>query len=179
MKFGKTITTMFFVPTLGIDRDKMRANEFSNGYIKDARRDVQYENAVYLLFRPKDLDKFKDFLDDEYERTANIIDDYDYEDGYVVVVYKLDEKFDKDFSLIKEGKYSKVSQKFQNIFPKMVKDYASNKVTLQFRIFNKTQDLREFWEEKLGMELDDDMEVWYTFDEEKETLDLEKIKADV
>jgi hypothetical protein len=98
MEFKKTITTMFFIPTLGIDRDMLSKNNFINGYIKDSNRDIQYENAVYLLFKPEDLDKFRIFLDDEYERTKSIIDDYDYEDGYVVLVYELNKAFNKYFS---------------------------------------------------------------------------------
>ena len=37
---------------------------------------------------------------DEYERTKDIIEDYDYEDGYVVVVYKLNMEFKEDFNTI-------------------------------------------------------------------------------
>ncbi len=36
-------------------------NNFLNAYVKDARKDVQYDNCVYLLFQPEDLDVFKDF----------------------------------------------------------------------------------------------------------------------
>lgn len=182
MKFDKTVTTIFIVPTLSISRDKLRDNVFINGYIKDGKRDVQYENSVYLLFKPENIDKFKEFLDEEYERTKSIIDDYDYEDGYVVVVYVLNERLKSDFDLIKQGKYSKTSTKFQGIFPKSFTspdDNYSTKISLQFRIFNKTQDLKKFWEDKLDMELDDDMEVWDGFFEENETLNLDKLKENV
>ena len=89
MELKKTITSIFMVPTLKIDREKLKNNEFVNAYIKDGSRDVQYKNAIYLVFNPKDLDKFKAFLDDEYERTKAIIDEYDYEGGFVVLVYEL------------------------------------------------------------------------------------------
>lgn len=172
---------MFFVPTLNIDRDTLTKNNFINGYIKDGNRDVQYENAVYLLFKPADLDRFRMFLDSEYERTKSIIDDYDYEDGYVVLVYELNKTYKQDFELIKQGKYSKTSKKFQELFPKTMRVYATTntfqtKITLQYRIFNKTEDLRKFWEEKIDINLDETSEVWTIFLEENETLDLEKIK---
>ena len=184
MKFDKTITTMFIVPTLSINRDKLKENMFINGYIKDGRRDVQYEDAVYLLFKPENLDRFKDFLDEEYERTKSIIDDYDYEDGYVVVVYVINDKLKPDFELIKQGKYSKTSSKFQNIFPKTFTSMEdpsqyTNKISLQYRIFNKTNDLREYWESKLGVVFDNDMEVWGGFFEENEVLNLEKLIENV
>jgi hypothetical protein len=181
MEFKKTITTIFFVPTLNIDRDILKQNNFINGFSKDVRREIQYENSIYLLFKPINLDKFRYFLEEEYERTKFIIDDYDYEDGYVVVVYKLDITYKKDFKLIKEGKYSQTSKKFQALFPKTMRVYISTntfetKTTLQYRIFNKTEDLKEFWEEKLDMELDENSEVWTIFLEDKESLDLNKIK---
>lgn len=183
MEIKKTITSIFIVPTLSIGREKLTDNGFINGYMKDGRKDVQYENAVYLLFKPKDLYKFKNFLDSEYERTKSIIDDYDYEDGYVVVVYVLNQRLDKDFELIKKGKYSQTSTKFQEIFPKIVKlrrnGMYRDEISLQYRIFNKTEDLRQFWEDKLGVEFDESMEVWEGFQEENETLNLDKIKENV
>jgi hypothetical protein len=171
------------VPTLKIGKEKLVDNNFINAYSKDGRKDVQYENAVYLLFKPNSLDKFKEFLDGEYERTKDIIDDYDYEDGYVVVVYALNDKFKRDFKIIKQGKYSTTSPEFQALFPKIVKikknGLHKDEISLQYRVFNKTEDLRVFWQEKFDVEFDDDMEVWGTFIEEDETLNLDKIKEHV
>jgi len=176
----KTITTIFMVPVLKIDRDTLKDNNFINGYVKDSRKDVQYENCIYLLFKPENLDKFKDFLDAEYERTKAVIDDYDYEDGYVVVVYKLDEKFKKDYDYIRKGMYSKTSKEFQNVFPKVVKVIIDGRhkdeISLQYRVFNHTEDLVQFWENKLDVKFDEDQELWHAFIEEDETLNLEKIK---
>ena len=104
MDIKKTITSIFIVPTLSIGKERLLDNGYINGYIKDNRKEVQYENCVYILFRPENLDKFKDFLDEEYERTKSIIDDYDYEDGFVVVVYVLNVRLTDDISLIKQGR---------------------------------------------------------------------------
>lgn len=183
MEIKKTITSIFIVPTLSIGKEKLADNEFINGYIKDSRKEVQYDKSIYLLFKPKDLDKFRLFLDEEYERTKSIIDDYDYENGYVVVVYKLNEKLNDDFELIKQGKYSQTSADFQGIFPKIVKitkqGLRKDEVSLQHRIFNKTEDLRKYWEEKLGVDFDENMEVWSGFLDENEIMDLDKIKKNV
>ena len=168
------------VPTLKIPKDCLKNNGFINGYIKDENKDAEYKNCIYLLFRPEDLDRFRDFLDDEYERTKDIIEDYDYEDGFVVVVYKLNSKFNSDFELIKSGKYSKTSKAFQDLFPKAVKIKVEGRhrdeISLQIRVFRKTQDLREFWEEKLGVNFNDDQEVWEGWNEENEILDINKLK---
>jgi hypothetical protein len=183
MEIKKTITSIFIVPTLSIGKEKLVDNGFINGYIKDGNREVQYDNSIYILFKPENLDKFKEFLDEEYERTKSIVDDYDYENGYVVVVYQLNSKLDKDIELIKQGKYSQTSPKFQEIFPKIVKlkrnGLLKDEVSLQYRIFNKTKDLIQFWEDKLDVEFDDSYEVWDGFFEENETLNLDKLKENV
>ena len=179
----KTITTIFMVPTLGINKDEAKKNGFLNGYARDSHRDVQYEGCIYLLFKPEDVDDFRDFLDGEYERTKSIIDDYDYADGYVVVVYELNSKFKRDFNLVREGLYSKTSSEFQKLFPKIVKikrgGLHKDEISLQFRIFNKTEDLRQYWEDKFDVEFDDSMEIWDGFVLEKETLNLDKFKKNV
>jgi hypothetical protein len=184
MEIRKNITSIFMVPTLKVPKDALRGNGFINAYIKDARREDQYKDSIYLLFKPENLDKFREFLDSEYERTKSVIEDYDYEDGYVVVVYQLNDKYKKDFLLIKEGRYSKTSADFQKLFPKVVKIVRNglhkDEISLQYRIFNKAEDLVNFWEEKLGIGLvetiGEDFEVWDGWDEQKEILELDKIK---
>ena len=115
---------------------------------------------------------FREFLDSEFERTKNIIEDYDYPGGYVVLVYKLNQRFRTDFNLVKKGKYSKTSPSFQKMFPKVIKIMKKglhrDEISLQYRVFNRTPDLIEFWEKKLGMEWTDDMEVWNGWEESKE-----------
>ena len=184
MEIKKNITSIFMVPTLKVPKDALRSNGFINAYIRDDRKDDQYKESIYLLFKPDDLDKFREFLDNEYERTKTVIEDYDYEDGFVVVVYQLNEKYKKDFTLIKQGKYSKTSSDFQKVFPKIIKIVKNglhrDELSLQYRIFNKATDLVDFWEEKLGIDLKttvgNDFEVWEGWDEQKEILELNKIK---
>jgi hypothetical protein len=182
MEVKKTITSIFMVPTLKIDKDVLKDNGFINGYAMDKEREVHTDGCIYLLFKPKDLDKFRVFLDKEYERTKNVIDDYDYENGHVVVVYKLDTKWKKDFALVREGLYSQTSTKFQAMFPKNIKfvrhGIPIEKVSVQYRIFNKTQDLRDYWEDRLDISFTDDMELWDGFIYDNETLDLEKLKQE-
>jgi len=183
MEIKKNITSIFMVPTLKVPKDALKGNGFINAYIKDNRRDDVYKESIYLLFKPTDIDKFREFLDSEYERTKAVIEDYDYEDGYVVVVYQLDNKYNRDYELIKQGRYSKTSANFQKMFPKVVKitrnGLHKDEISLQYRIFNKAEDLVNFWEEKLGIDLQEVMgsnfEVWDGWDESKEILEIDKI----
>ena len=176
----KTICSIFYVPLLQIPREALKNNGFINGFERDVDNDSFYEDSVFLLFKPTNIDRFREFLDDEYERTKSIIDDYNHPTkGYVVVVYKLNEEFKEDYKLIKQGRYSKTSQEFQKLFPRVVKIMVNglhrDEISLQYRIFNRTQDLISFWEEKFGMTFNKDQEVWSGYNEENETLSINKI----
>jgi hypothetical protein len=181
MEVKKTITTMFMVPTLKIPREAFVENGFINGYSKDLTVEIEYQDVIYLLFKPENLERFREFLDNEYERTKSIIEDYDHKNGYVVIVYQLDSAFKSDFDLIKKGKYSKTSLPFQQLFSRITKiktanGFSKDEVSLQYRIFNRTQDLITFWEDKFGMTLSQDQEVWFNFVEEDETLNVDHIQ---
>ena len=179
MDTKKTVTSLFMVPLLKFNRETLREMGFINAYIKDNDADINYQHAIYLLFKPNNLLEFTKFLETEYERTTNVIDDYDYTGGFVVVVYRLNTKFIKDIELIKKGKYSKTSKTFQQEFPKIIKIMSNTglkeEVSLQFRVFNKTKDMTDYWEDKLGVKFTEDQEVWHSFNPEKETLPIEKL----
>ena len=176
MKRKNTCTTIFMVPTLKNPKDSLKNNGFINAYIEDEMSDSEYKDCIYVLFKPDDVDLFKDFLDNEYERTKQIVEDYDYNGGFVIVVYKLNKKFDKDFKKVKQGEYSKTSKEFQKLFPKVVKlkknGLHRDELSLQYRIFNKTKDLLEYWQEKIGSSVNwkDEYEVWSEFKENEQTL---------
>jgi len=180
MNFKKTVTSLFMVPLLKIPIDVLKENGFINGYACDREQDMVYDNTICLLFNPLNLIRFREFLSSEYERTTNIIDDYDIAGGFVVLVYKLDMSYKKDFGLVKQGRYSKTSRKFQSEFKKLItlqrEGVTVSEFSLQYRIFNKTEDLFTFWEELLGSKIERDQEVWLDYEPEREELTYEKLK---
>lgn len=184
MSLDKTISTIFVVPTLKIGADDLKQNEFINGYSWDLKKEVNYEDSIYLLFKPKNLDRFKHFLDHEYQKgdasMSPLIEDYDYPGGFIVLVYNIDLRYKRDFELVKQGKYSKTSKDFQDIFKRTVivveNGYPKEKTSLQWKIFNKSDDMKSYWEEKIAIDFKDDMEVWQIWEDEKEILDIDKIR---
>ena len=181
-----TISTIFLVPTLKIPKEELVLNGFINGFIKEELSDEHiYQNCVYLLFKHKGLDRFRIFLDKEYERTKDLIEDYDVGE-YIVIVYKLNKKFKDDFELVYKGKYSHTSKKFQALFlasKKIITEDGLHRdeISLQVRIFKKTEDLQEYWIDSLGMDnkkckWNDSYEVWSGFEIENETLTEDKLK---
>jgi hypothetical protein len=68
------------------------------------------------------------------------------------------------------------------MFPKIIKikkrGLHRDEISLQYRVFNRTPDLIEFWEKKIGIDWTDDMEVWTGWDEANEILNITKIKEE-
>ena len=60
MNVKKTITAIFMLPTLKIDRKKLSDNYCLNAFIKDENQEIPYKDAIYVLFKPTNLDLFKD-----------------------------------------------------------------------------------------------------------------------
>lgn len=176
MIIKKTVTSIFMVPTLKIGKETLEKNNFIDAYTEDFNCSIDYKDVVFLLFKPKDLNIFKDFLENEYVRTKSIIEDYDYKEGYVVVVYQLDGSFKKDFDLIKSTKYSKTSQEFQKLFPEIVNLNGKETQSIQYLIFKKDKKLIDFWENVIGSSFLSslDLEVWTAFSIENETLNIKE-----
>ena len=99
--------------------------------------------------------------------------------GFVVVVYRLNSIFTPDYELVKKSKYSKTSENFQSQFPKTIEilknDTLRKEFSLQYRVFNKTPDLKEYWR-NMDPFFKEENELWYDFQEEKETLTEETLK---
>jgi hypothetical protein len=162
----KTHTELFLRPMLGINEAYLSRFGYVNAYLKDIDHEPEYESAIYLLFRPADLQLFDKFIQAEKRRVGNLfLEDYDCGYGYVVLVYKIPDQYRGDYNLFLEGKYSKFSRELIEIFPETVprKDewgYEKLDHSLYFHIFNKSKAMKNYWEEKIGVELSSDAEYW-------------------
>jgi len=177
----KTHTDLFLRPMLGINEAYLNRFGYINAYLRDIDHDTEYENAIYLLFRPEDLQLFEKFIQAEKRRVGDLfLEDYDCGYGYVVLVYRIPAFYIDDYHLFLEGKYSKFSRELVDLFPETVTrkdEWGYDKVdnSLHFHIFNRSKAMRNYWEEKLGVELELDAEYWSIPDlYGKETLDINK-----
>lgn len=181
MKYQSTIATYFLVRPLGLCEKKeslllqssnagklVKKHGFQEAFFKDIEHTPVTKYPVYVLFKPTDMVSFGEFIEEE-KQLELIEDTYDYPGGYVVVVYKFPEIYQKDYDLIKEGRYSEVSADFKSIFPQISSD---QNVTIFHLIFNKHPELRKRIEEDLGSPISDDTELWHLPNLQKETLDI-------
>jgi len=185
MSFGKAnedinCTTIFLLPGIGLTRKDILKHGFITAYINDKDYPV-YKNSVYLLYKPEDIHAFDEFLKSEYNRTNWMLEDYDYEGGYIVTVYKFPEKFMREYNLFLKGKYSQFGPDYVNLFPEKVEIVKNGKRSLKFslayHIFNRSEAIRKYWERMIGEELPADAELWSSPNiETTETLDINNIK---
>lgn len=181
MKVFDNDTSMFLVPALGLDVGHLRTNYgFINGYLGDRHYEHKIGNCLHLLFLPEDLSDFQAFLAQQY-RKSQILDEYDYTGGYVVIVYQFPEIYLRELKLFLKGKFSRFSKQYVSVLPSVT--YSPNSegrnvptVSLQYMVCNKSPAMKNFWEDRFKMELDPQNEYWFRPKMTRETLDIEKIK---
>lgn len=177
----KTDTTIFLLPVLGIEREKLDSHEFIDSFLDDVSKQTHHINCIYILFRPPDISAFQYFLEEERERYKNIVDDYDYSGGYVVMVYKFPKELLGDMDLVLKGLYSQTSMEFKKKFAQVKKIVTDSGLkrdlpSLQWMVFKKAAAIREDWERVLDIKMDESDEVWGKPDMSKQLLDIEEIK---
>lgn len=185
MSFGKAkddinCTTIFLLPGIGLTRKDILKHGFITAYINDKNHPM-YKDSVYLLYKPEDIHTFNEFLKGEYKRTNWITDDYDYEGGYVVTVYKFPREFMREYNLFLKGRYSEFGSAYVELFPEKVEIIKNGKRSLKFslayHIFNRSEAIRKYWERMIGEELPVEAELWSSPNiDTSETLDINKIK---
>jgi len=196
--FKYNCSTLFLLFPLGLDRRKLMDFGFQSAYDGDKTLEAPYEYPVFLLFKPTDLTLFQAFVDSEYMRinhhtqTFDLKEDYDHEEGYVVLLYDFPDIFQDDYKRFLEGKYSKFSSKFRATYPKVIKILHENGridevIGTAYKIINKNDpklyeevkkrgelDMREELEDRFDTIFTPDMELWET-PSDKDILDINKI----
>lgn len=157
-KFGKTVYT----------------TRFLNAYLKNdcitkykSNEDIDYIFLAIRNYRDVDFESFYSTL----TALPNYIDSYDNKDC-LIAVFSIPEETQMDFSLIIKGKYSKLTSNGKKLI--LANNFFSFKNVVIPLILNKSEVLKENWEEKLSTELSPvnlgDQEVWAILDIEEETL---------
>lgn len=177
-KERKNCTTIFLLPGIGHTRQELLKYGFQAAYLDDINHSVHYENAVYVLFKPENRLIFDNFVLKEHNTAKQLLEDYDYEGGYTVMVYLFNERFMPEYDLFLQGKYSEFRPEYIKLFPKTVKvmdpeiRMETMKTSLQQHIFTRSKLIKKYWEKKIGEKIPDNMELWSSPDMSKEVLDI-------
>jgi hypothetical protein len=177
-----TISSIFLVPTMGIERQKLNKNGFVNSYLFCDIIPIDFDNyCLYLLFKigenNSSFEEFLVFLKQNIQ--GEIIYEYETVDNFFIIVCKLDEVLNEDIEKILNGNYSKISDKLLNRIPKFInidtRFGKTKEYSFAYMIYKKNKILKEMWEKILDIKLDEDSEVWDKKTIEDETLSFQKI----
>ena len=194
-KFNKT--TVFLTKFIfGDNFDMMKKIGFIDTYISDPEIDKMFnidgdqkifdknQRVLFLLFKNKKLPAkdIKKIVTDLALVPIYIYFSYELINDYSMIVIDFPEKYIPDYDHFINGMYSKFSQSFKDKFP-VARDVFNAKnikigkeYTLYHHVFNKTEWLKNFWMERLGlMELDEKLELWEKADNKDLIFDVSKI----
>lgn len=175
-----TYTTLFLLPALGLNADELSPNlGFMDGFLSDKDRPTLLSHPVFALFRPEDLKAFQEFVEKEYRLNPALMEDYDYDGGFVVLLYQYPKDFRLDYKKFEKGKYSKFSPDFSDTFPKFEKADSWNnpnipQISFQRMVYLRAPVLVEFIEDAIGQSIGS--ECWGVPDKERETLVIKKVR---
>ncbi len=167
-------SALFLMPLYRIGIERLKKHGFINTYLDDVFKEDISDGRLYFLFKPPDMYEFGNFLEEENERHAYILEDYD-SPPYVIVVYKLPEEWKDDYQLFYEGKYSRFSKEYKNMFPKIVTQGGIPAASIQWAVFEKAPALKEEWESEIGIELEESNELWESPRFDREVLNINEI----
>jgi len=187
-KFNKT--TVFLTKFIFQDNfDMIKKSGYVDAYISDPEimnilQLTERQRFLFFLFRNKklNLEDLKRITTSLASVPVEIVFSYELVNDYSMIVVEFPERFVDDFDHVVKGNYSKLSQGFKDRFP-VTREALNSKgqvlgkeYTLYYHIFNKTQWLKDFWMERLGLcELDPRLELWEIPNEADLTFDIQNI----
>jgi hypothetical protein len=182
-----TISSLFLVPiATGMTCKSLGGFGFVEAYSDDIAKPRNFgSNKLYLLFKKNK--EFKRILSTLSVKN-NFVDHYSKPPDKEVIVFSLPKEYREDYEKIREGKYSELSKEFMSFFPKTityvgidpVKNIPVNKrvKSIQFMIYERDERLKQYWEQKIGIEIAEKAELWSKFDIEKETMNSDVLSID-
>lgn len=145
---------------------------------------AENQRLLFLLFRNKKLG-IQDMQKIIFELAimpVQVVFSYELVNDYFMIVIDFPEKYTLDYDHVVKGRYSKLSDGFKDKFPVSRDVYNSNNVrigkeyTIYYEIFNKTEWLKNYWMDRLGLiELDEKLELWQSPDKKDLEFDVKTI----
>ena len=152
---SKTYSTQFLSPMLPSEALKTKRRfGLVNLYVGDLQHDVQHENAIYALYKPKFTVKFDKFIcklqkhprfQELYgikrfngEVIRDIVD-------HIMIVFDVPGRYIEDYQKFLKGDYSKFSLVYKHRF---------RPGTNIYRVIHRDPRLKKHWEKELNVNLD-------------------------
>ena len=151
----KTYSTRFLSPMLPSEMLKNRKRfGLINLYIGDLQHDIQHENAIYALFKPKFTVQYENFIQrmKKHPRFLELYGIRKFDSNllrkvtkHIMIVFNIPGKYIKDYQKFLSGDYSKFSTLYGRRFTSGTNIY---------KVIHRNPKLKKHWESKLGVNLD-------------------------
>lgn len=164
-----TKTTDFILPLLG--RMKQWYGPWLiNAYLGDCSIKSPVKNSIFVLMKYSGKNDFAEKEKAMLEH-PNYIDSYDVHSGeFVMYIFQIPEDLLEDYSLIMQGKYSKISDESKELLVMG----RSHKSPMPY-VLKRDNTLVEYWEEKLDVVFTEDQEVWSIIEVDQELFDITEL----
>jgi len=164
-----TNSSFFALPMLNISLVKL-GKYFFNCFVKDNDYETLLERPLFLSFKYeyKTLEEenycknvHKELLEKEefitFYYAGNILDS-----KTIIYLFNVNDEFKDDYNMFLQGKYSKFRTEFKEKFSKYFvnSNTGRREKTITGRVVNKDPELKEYWENKIGIKLNEESEVW-------------------
>jgi len=188
MKFTKTATFLFPLTTIPKSlfecniKDVFGRTKFTTRFVNAFSSSTcinKYQGEPGLIFIV--TKQYQDVGFEAFYTTItsfpNYVDDYD-DAGYLVFIFKIPEENQKDYELILNGKYSKISQQGKKLI--LGNNFFTGKAFTLPLILNKSEALKTSWEDRLSLPWSPavlgEQEVWPIIDSVEEVLTPDVMK---
>ena len=148
-------------PIVGMTLSKLVIDfGMENAFLEDEMNEEYTGDLLFILLHPTHTDILDVLIAQQEQNNINFIGEYDYPDGYVVLVYAIPEEMKSDFIKFKEGKYSEMSLKYKELFDYTVTRNGKPEKSLQFMVLYKDKEFKDNLEGYLGVTIDNNSELW-------------------
>lgn len=157
----------FLLPLLGFNEPDLSSAGLSNTFLGDHNCEYQYDNCLYLFFKYQTFNYKLNSLVKNMENHPLHVFTYDcFLENGIMVVFNLGDEFIEVLETFKSGKYSEYPEEVKEMyFPKYTN---TGTLTNRWKVFMKHIDMKKRIENKVGMALANDAEVWDKPSQEKE-----------
>jgi hypothetical protein len=170
-----TTTSVFLLPLVGMVPDHFlfqhprygTKSRFFNTYLFDSQVPKYQKNhisVVYHSYQDINFNKFEKIV----ETNHNFVDSYDLMGTkHSVIVFKIPEVYQDSYQFFLRGQYSKFGEIAQAVV--MAYSPLRNPEALK-AVFDKSPKLREVKNRQMGIELDENAELWSIYEEKLDIL---------
>lgn len=160
------ISTDFFLPVLGIDLAITDTTGYINSYINcPDLTDILINNPVYILYNTEDLDLNMERVYEDLINNKNFILEQRLDRYHILFCFSIPKKFNKDYELIIQGKYSETSGAFKDLF---CNDNIQD--LWQYKVLHKDPEYKKNLENRIGLVLNNNPEIYNKIDMFNETI---------